>query len=86
MSLPRSSFRARVEFRPADLDDARITARELLERVMVSDELLAQLVKESGGSMRRIVAGLAQIEKFAVRKRLTEVSNADFNRGEMVAA
>lgn len=36
--------------------------------------------------MRRIVAGLAQIEKFAVRKRLTEVSIADFDRGEMVAA
>lgn len=35
---------ARVEFRPADLDDARITARELLDRVTVADDLLMRLV------------------------------------------
>lgn len=69
---------ARVEFRPADLEDARTTATAMLERVRPTDDLLARLVQETGGSMRRIVSGLAQVERLATRRRLAEVSLADW--------
>lgn len=69
---------ARVEFRPADLEDARTTATAMLERVRPADDLLARLVQETGGSMRRIVSGLAQVERLAMRRRLAEVSLADW--------
>ena len=69
---------ARVEFRPADVEDARTAAMALLERVRPSDELLARLVQSSGGSMRRIVSGLSQIERLATRRRIAEVSLADW--------
>lgn len=69
---------ARVEFRPADIEDARTTATAMLERVRPTDDLLARLVQETGGSMRRIVSGLAQVERLATRRRLAEVSLADW--------
>lgn len=69
---------ARVEFRPADLEDARTTATAMLERVRPTDDLLGRLVQETGGSMRRIVSGLAQVERLATRRRLAEVSLADW--------
>lgn len=69
---------ARVEFRPADIEDARTTAAAMLERVHPTDDLLGRLVQETGGSMRRIVSGLAQVERLATRRRLAEVSLADW--------
>lgn len=70
-----------VEFAGADLDDARLLARDLCE-VKVSDDLVAALHKSSGGSMRALMIGLATMENYARKKRLEKVTAAEWaNRG-----
>jgi len=53
-----------VEFRPADLEDARILADTICE-VKIDDDLLQSLQSESKGSMGLMTVGLSRIEALA---------------------
>lgn len=53
-----------VEFRPADLDDARVLAETVCE-VAVAEDLLAELHQVCHGSMRLMTVGLSRIEQAA---------------------
>lgn len=68
-----------VHFEPADAEDAALLARELCE-VRVKADLLADLVKHVGGSVRLVVVGLARIEEYARRKGLEAIGSADWGR------
>lgn len=61
-----------VEFAGADLEDARVLADELCE-VEVEDDLLEELHRSSGGSMRGLVVGLSRIESYAQRRSLKQI-------------
>jgi len=66
-----------VEFQPADLADARVLTDEVCE-IKVADDLLERLHKSSGGSMRKMVVGLARIEQFAHKKNLGKVNSHEW--------
>jgi DNA transposition AAA+ family ATPase len=68
-----------VRFEPCDGEDAALLARELCE-VRVKADLLADLVKQVGGSARLIVIGLARIEEFARRKGLDSIASSEWGR------
>jgi DNA transposition AAA+ family ATPase len=68
-----------VRFEACDAEDAALLARELCE-VRVKTDLLADLVKQVGGSVRLIVVGLARIEEYARRKGLDSIGSADWGR------
>ena len=67
-----------VEFRPADLEDARVLAETVCE-VDVADDLLAELHQKTGGSMRGLVVGLSRVEAFAKKNNLKRVSAKEWN-------
>ncbi|MDO8431767.1 MAG: AAA family ATPase [Candidatus Binatus sp.] len=69
-----------IEFRPADLKDAR-TLADMCCEVRVSDDLLAALHRSSGGSMRRLSVGLSRIERFARKHNLSKVSLPEWSGG-----
>jgi len=66
-----------VHLRPADEDDTRLMATELCE-VGLHDDLVIALHKATGGSLRQIMVGLAQIERFGRARRLATVSLAQW--------
>lgn len=66
-----------VEFRPADLDDARTLVDAVCE-VDVGDELLERLHKATGGSMRDMTVGLSRIESVAKRMNQKKVTARDW--------
>jgi DNA transposition AAA+ family ATPase len=53
-----------VNFAPADLDDAQ-TLTSTVSEIDVAEDLLAELHRQSGGSMRLMVVALARIEALA---------------------
>ncbi len=67
-----------VEFKPADVEDARVLAETVCE-VEVSDDLLAELHQKTGGSMRGLVVGLSRIESYAKKHALKRLGAADWN-------
>ena len=67
-----------VEFQPADVADARLLTDECCE-VKVTDDLVENLHKKTGGSMRGMVVGLSRIEQFARRKNLNKVNATEWN-------
>lgn len=67
-----------VEFRPADISDARVLADTVCE-VEVADDLLAELNQKTGGSMRGLVVGLSRIEAYARKNALKRVTASDWN-------
>lgn len=66
-----------VEFLPADMGDTKLLADGLCE-VGISEDLLALLHQKTGGLVRHIVVGLAQIESHARRTGLATVSAKDW--------
>lgn len=66
-----------IEFGWADLADARAVADTCCE-VAFDDDLLARIVEQTAGSLRRIKVALAQIETWADRKGVGCVTLADW--------
>jgi hypothetical protein len=66
-----------INLKPADVEDTRLMARELCE-IELADDLVVALHKATGGSLRQIIVGLAQIERFGHARRLTNVSVAQW--------
>jgi DNA transposition AAA+ family ATPase len=66
-----------VRFEPATSEDAVLLARELAE-VEVAADLVRELHKAANGSVRLIVVGLGQIEKFAKTRGLKKIGMADW--------
>lgn len=67
-----------VEFLPTDIADAMLVRTELVEHTRIDDELTKRLHERSGGSMRRIIVGLHNIESYARRKGLKEIGIEDW--------
>jgi DNA transposition AAA+ family ATPase len=63
-----------VEFLPADADDLKIMATELLEGCVIESDLQQQLLRESKGNFRRITVGLSSIEKFCHVNDINSIS------------
>jgi len=75
-----------VEFQPADLDDARLLAENVCE-VELSADLIEELHKATGGSIRGLTVGLSQIETYARRRGMRQVTAADWgNRSFTLSA
>jgi len=53
-----------LKFEPIDMDDLREIVR-LRSEVEIAEDLMARLHQESGGSARRAVIAISQVEKFA---------------------
>jgi DNA transposition AAA+ family ATPase len=53
-----------VEFKPADFEDTKEMATQLLERCALEDDLLKQIQTDEKGNFRRITTTLSHIEKF----------------------
>lgn len=81
-----------VEFRGADMADARLLADGLCE-VTICDDLLEHLHAEAqpkgrnrealgGAEIRRMVVGLGQIEQFARSRGLEKIGAAEWTRGD----
>ena len=68
-----------VEFKPADLEDARILADTVCE-VEVADDLLAELHKGAAGSIRSIIVGLSRIENIGKRHDKDRMTLRDWGR------
>lgn len=66
-----------VEFQPANFEDVRLLAKELVE-VKVKDDLLRTLYQHSGGIVRLVVIGLNRIEQLAMSRGLAEIGQADW--------
>lgn len=75
--LDQRQFAGRVafemQFKPLDLDDAQLLARELLE-VDIDDDLLKKLHEVSEGSIRLLCVGLQRIETHAKAKGLKKAT------------
>lgn len=80
-----------VEFKGADMEDARILADGLCE-IKVEDDLLERLHREAapkgkgkeilgGAEIRRIVIGLGQIEQFAKVRGMKSIGLSNWTRG-----
>lgn len=68
-----------LEFKPLDLDDTRLLAKELLDDdVKIDDALLTRLHDACEGSARLVRVGLARIEAFARKKNLRKVTEGDW--------
>jgi DNA transposition AAA+ family ATPase len=74
-----------VEFKPADIEDARILANSVCE-VEVADDLLAELHSTAKGSMRGMIVGLARIETFAKRHEKTKMTAKDWGKQQLTLA
>lgn len=66
-----------VEFRPADLDDVRVTAEACCE-VELADDLLERITRETQGSMRRVKVALSVVERWADRRGCGRVGLAEW--------
>jgi len=65
---------------PADLDDARALVSHYTPDLAVHDDLLACLVEQARGSVRRIVTNLERIRTFARGEGLEEVTVKDWGK------
>jgi DNA transposition AAA+ family ATPase len=74
-----------VEFAPADLEDARTLVDAVCE-AGIADDLLAKMVRDTGGSMRGMAVAIQHIEELARRKRLDTVAVKDWGDRAMVFA
>ncbi len=70
-----------VRFLPADLEDAQTLAKQLCE-VEVREDLLAQLHRQSAGSVRLLVVGLTRIEQRARSQGKSHINAAGWGRND----
>ena len=70
-----------VEFKPLDMNDARMITEQLCE-VAVSDDLLADLHKYAKGNTRRITTGLYRIEQVAHQLGVKAMDLAQFREAK----
>lgn len=68
-----------VRFQPADVEDVALLARELCE-VEIGEDMVDMIARQTGGSARLTVVGLARVEEFARRKGLGRVGVSDWGR------
>lgn len=74
-----------VEFQPADADDISEIARVCCD-VPISPDLLARLLDQTGGNVRRIRWGLTRLQRFGKAKRLEIIQPADWGDREFFKA
>ncbi len=67
-----------LEFQPADFADARLFADGIC-KVIVENDLLAELHRWSGGSLRALTLGLARVEEWGRRRGINRISAAQWN-------
>ena len=63
---------------PSDLDDARALAKIYHPKLMLGDDLLAEVVRQTRGVASRIVTSLAEIGQFARAGGLTQLALGDY--------
>lgn len=68
-----------VEFKPADLEDAR-TIADTVCQISVTDDLLEELHKSSSGSIRDMVVGLSRIEEIGKRHGKDKMTLKDWGK------
>lgn len=77
-----SRVSAVVEFKSLEVTDVRTCCTELAE-VTILDDLAEDIHRQSGGRLRLIKEGIANVERHANRNKLPEVSLADM-RGQII--
>ncbi|WP_368166048.1 AAA family ATPase [Aeromonas sp. R9-1] len=74
-----------IEFRPADLEDVSLIAREMLEVGIEIDEALLDLIrKRANGVVRTIVAALDKLEKIALSSGATRICLEEVDASELL--
>lgn len=71
---------------PADLDDARELNEHYSPKVEIADDLLADLVNQSHGSVRRIVVNIDRITDFARMEGLKTISKKEWGSRQLYTA
>lgn len=66
-----------VEFKPPDLEDARLVA-DALYAVRMEDDLLERLHAAAGKTMRGLAIAFARVEAYARRKRLDAIGSSEW--------
>lgn len=66
---------------PADARDLRMLADHYCPGVEIEDELLAKILKDTSGSIRRITTNCARIKEMATVKGISRVGLADLDIG-----
>lgn len=74
-----------VKARAADVEDARHLAGLYCDKVEVEDDLLAHLVQKVGGSSRRIVVGLDNIQEESMAEGWRKVDRARWGDRPLLA-
>lgn len=73
-----------IEFKPADLEDVALIAKEMLEvDIKIDEELLDLIRKRSNGQVRVIVSALDKIEKSAIASNVSVITIADIDEREL---
>ncbi len=72
-----------IEFGPATLEDAAMICRELAE-VEIEDALIAEIHRQSRGSIRAIVNAIAAVETAARRNKQKTITLANMTGQELV--
>ncbi|ACQ92343.1 AAA ATPase [Tolumonas auensis DSM 9187] len=73
-----------IEFKPADLDDVALIAKEMLEvPVNIDEELLDLIRRRSNGMVRTIVSALDKIEKMAMASDVDIIGIGDVDEREL---
>ncbi len=68
-----------IEFTPCDREDAIAMAKGLCD-VDIEESLLDELIDATRGEIRRLVVGLAQIEKEAKNLGISTIGKSQFKR------
>jgi len=77
-----SRISAVVDFKSLTTDDVRTCCNELAE-VAIVDDLSTEIYRQSGGRLRLIKEGIANVERHANRNKMKEVCLADM-RGQTI--
>lgn len=74
-----------IEFRPADLEDVALIAREMMEvNVSIDEELLDLIRKRANGVVRVIVSALDKVEKMVLASGADVVGLQDIDTSELL--
>jgi len=74
-----------VRFTGLDETDARLVADQLCDRAIIADDLVAAMLKETHGSIRRYRAKLTEIEAFAWKQGIPTIGLSDWQEATRIA-
>jgi len=72
-----------VHFQPASAEDIAVTAKELLDGVMLQEDLVKEIQTQTKGRMREIMNALAVCERLARQSKAKILTKSDMDGQEL---